>query len=252
MLELCGVSAGYGKKEVLHEVSVCFAPGKLTAVIGPNGSGKSTLLKTALGILSAARGEIRLNGANLSALDRAAIARQIAYLAQGKAIPDMTVEQMVLHGRFPHLRYPRRYSDRDREIAADAIRHMGLQDVAHMPLAALSGGMRQTAYIAMALVQQTEYILLDEPTTYLDIAHQIDLMRMLRDLIAQGKGVAAVMHDLPLALNFSDSLVVVGDGQVMLCGTPEEVFASGILERCFGVSLERTAEGNYCYRYGHM
>lgn len=176
MIELKDISAGYGRDIVLHGINLNIPQGRLISVIGPNGSGKSTLLKTAAGLLCAAKGEVVLQGRSLIGLSRSEIARHIAYLAQGKSVPDMTVEQLVLHGRFPHLRYPRKYSPKDRSIASDALCRMGMEALADRPMFSLSGGMRQNAYIAMVLAQDTDYILLDEPTTYLDISRQLELI----------------------------------------------------------------------------
>lgn len=249
MLELRNVTAAYGSEEILRGISASFAAGQLISIVGPNGSGKSTLLKTVLGLLPASGGEIFLDGAALESLGRLAIARRMAYLAQGKGSADMTVGQLVLHGRFPHLRYPRIYRDADRRMAEAAMEKMGLTDLAAKPLSALSGGMRQKAYIAMALAQETEYILLDEPATYLDISHQLELMRLLRALADSGRCIVAVMHDLPLALNFSDSVAVLAGGEFRKMAAPEEICASGILEEVFGVAVGKTSEDGYGYRY---
>ena len=177
MIELKHISVGYGKQIVLNDLSAAFEKGKLTAVIGVNGCGKSTLLKTILGMVPVSNGEIAIDGRPLAEMSRKDIARSIAYLSQGKGTPDMTVEQLVLHGRFPHLSYPRRYTTQDREIALAAMEQVGITDYARKPLYTLSGGMRQNAYIAMALTQGTDHILLDEPNTFLDISHQLELMK---------------------------------------------------------------------------
>lgn len=250
MLELKDIAAGYGKREILHRISAGFETGSITGIVGPNGCGKSTLLKAMLGILPLTAGTVSLQGKPLSALKRTDIAGRIAYLAQGKSTPDMTVTQLVLHGRFPHLKYPRHYTDRDRAIAASAMERMGISGLADTPMSSLSGGMRQTAYLAMALAQDTDYILLDEPNTYLDISHQLDLMRLLRALARDGKGIVAVMHDLPMALTFSDRITVMRDGRILMSGASGEICASGILNDLFGVSVGMTAEtGDYFYRY---
>lgn len=249
MLELNRISAGYGKQTVLNDVSAFFEKGKLTSIIGVNGCGKSTLLKAILGILPLSGGEITVDGENLLTMSRNEIAKKIAYLSQGKNIPDMTVEQMVLHGRFPYLSYPRRYSSHDREVAIKAMETVGVAEFAHKPLYSLSGGMRQNAYIAMALAQDTDYILLDEPTTYLDIAHQLELMRLLKQLSDNGKGIVTVMHDLPLAFDFSDKLTVMSNGKIIACGTPSEICGSHIVEDIFGVKIKQVQKGKYLYEY---
>lgn len=249
MLELKNVSVGYGDIPVLDGVSVAFEKGKLTGIIGVNGSGKSTLLKAMLGILPMSDGEIMMDGRSLRDMGRNEIAKKAAYLAQGKSTPDMTVEQMVLHGRFPHLAYPRRYTKADLQMAKMAMDAVGISYLAEKPLCALSGGMRQNAYIAMALAQDTDWILLDEPTAYLDIAHQIELMRMLKKLAKMGKGVIAVMHDLPLAFDFSDEIAVIHDRKVVACSTPIEICRSSLPMEIFGVRMERREDNKFYCNY---
>ena len=249
MLEVKNVTAGYGKHTVLKNITATFEKGKLTSIIGVNGSGKSTLLKVMLGILPMADGAVEIDGRALSSLGRNEIARQIAYLAQGKSTPDMTVEQMVLHGRFPYLGYPRRYTGLDREIAFAAMEKVGITDLAKKPLYSLSGGMRQNAYIAMALAQDTDYILLDEPAAYLDIAHQLALMRILRRLADSGKGIVTVMHDLPLSFDFSDRLAVIHNGTILAQASPSEISESRMAEDIFGVNVKKVQKSKYLYEY---
>ena len=249
MLELKSVSAGYGKHRILQDLSVTFEKGRLTGIIGVNGCGKSTLLKTILGILPITDGEISLDGAPLESLSPKETARKLAYLSQDKLIPDMTVGQLVLHGRFPHLSYPRRYSKQDRDIAQAAMERTGISHLADKSMQTLSGGMRQTAYIAMALAQGTDYILLDEPTTHLDISHQLELMGLLRNLADRGKGIVAVMHDLPLAFTVCHEILFLDGEEVRLC-TPRELIGDPRLEEVFGVSLDYLEDtDSYTYRY---
>lgn len=247
MLELKNVSAGYGKQTVLDGVTASFAKGKLTSIIGVNGCGKSTLLKATLGILPISQGKIIIDGQDLSHMSRSEIAKKIAYLSQGKNTPDMTVEQMVLHGRFPYLSYPRRYSSYDKEVARKAMEAVGIAKLAHKPLYVLSGGMRQNAYIAMALAQDTDYILLDEPTTYLDIAHQLDLMKLLYTLADSGKGIVTVMHDLPMAFEFSDEILVIDNGKVKVQAKPCEICGTSIIKDVFNVQIQSLDDRKFCY-----
>lgn len=242
MLELQNVRVGYGKKTVLNGVSVGFERGRFTALIGVNGCGKTTLLKTMLGILPVSEGEVRIDGQELLSMRRNQIAKKISYLAQGKSAPDMTVFEMVLHGRFPYLSYPKRYTKKDKEIARAAMERLEIASLADTPLSALSGGMRQSAYIAMALAQDTDYILLDEPTTHLDISHQLSLMKTLRELALEGKGIVAVMHDLPMAFDYSDELVLIHNGKSVLKATPCRACEGNLIKEVFGVSLQRIAE----------
>ena len=250
MIELSHISIGYGIKIILNDVSVAFEKGKLTSIIGANGCGKSTLLKTILGILPSKSGNVTIDGARLKEMSRNDIARRIAYLSQEKNTPDMTVEQLVLHGRFPHLSYPRRYTDKDRVIAVGVMEQMGIVEYAHKPLYSLSGGMKQNSYIAMALAQETDYILLDEPTTYLDIAHQLELMKILRSLADSGKGIVAVMHDLPMAFTFSDKIILINDGRIVDDERPEKIYERNVIDKVFGIALDRSKDGrSYSYKY---
>ena len=234
MLKLQHLTAGYGEKTILHDISLDFPPGTVTAVLGPNGCGKSTLLKAAAGLLPVTAGEISGEEPR---------ARQVAYLPQLRPVPDMTVRQLVLHGRFPWLSWPRRYRERDMEIAEAAMARMGIGELADRLLAELSGGTRQKCFLAMALAQQAPTLLLDEPTSFLDVGHQLKLMALARELAAEGKAVALVLHDLPLALGYADRVAVMDGGRILALGTPEEIWGSGILDRVFGVKLLRLEAG---------
>lgn len=240
MLETRHLHAGYDARTVLRDVSLTFERGTLTAVIGLNGCGKSTLLKTLLGILPTKSGEVVLDGTPLTTLKPTAVARKLAYLSQGGAIPAMTVGQLVLHGRFAHLHYPRRYRESDRTAAKAAMAQLGITELADAPLSTLSGGTRQKAYLAMALASEADYFLLDEPATYLDVPHQLDLMHRLTALKHDGKGIVAVMHDLPMALTFADRVVLIDNGTIIADDTPESLCATGILDTTFGVTIKHT------------
>ena len=244
MLELDHVCVCYGDVSALEDISLSIEPGTLLAVVGPNGSGKSTLLRAACGLLPCAAGSIREDGEALTALTPKQIAQRVSYLPQSRDVPDITAERMVLHGRFPHLGYPRYIRRIDREIAARSLEAVGGEALSHRSLRELSGGQRQRVYIAMALAQETGTLLLDEPTTYLDIAYQYQTARLLRDLAGQGKAVAAVMHDLPMAFRTADWIVVLDQGRIVARGTPEEVFQSGVLPAVFGVSMEQVETPN--------
>lgn len=249
MLDLKNIATGYGSKNILSDITISFEKGKLVSVIGVNGCGKSTLLKSMLGILPLSDGEIGIDGSNLCSMNRVEIAKKISYLSQGKNTPDMTVEQMVLHGRFPYLSYPRRYRESDREMARRAMDAVGILHLADKQLYELSGGMRQNAYIAMALAQDTDYILLDEPTTYLDISHQLELMKLLKGLANAGKGIIMVMHDLPLVFDFSDTIAVVQNGTIVAHATPSELCALPVIYEIFGVRMECIKSNKFYCNY---
>ena len=233
-----------GKKQILHNVSNGFEKGQITSIIGPNGCGKSTLLKTIIGALPIIQGDIFIDQKSISNMKSKYIAQRVAYMSQGRNVPDMTVGQLVLHGRFAHLNYPRVYSEKDKQIATLAMRQSGVDHLAGKMMGTLSGGMRQNAYIAMTLAQDTDYILADEPTTYLDVYNQLQLMKTLKKLANDGKGIIVVMHDIALAMQYSDKIVVMKDGKFTESGTPENIFNSGIVNDAFGVELKRIKTDN--------
>jgi len=239
MLELCGLCAGYGAKQVLHDVSLDIPAGKVTVIVGPNGCGKSTLLKTLAGLLPKTSGTVRIDGQDTAKLSPRQLAQQLSYLPQDRQIPDITALRMVLHGRFPYLSYPRRYRQEDLEAARAAMEKMGIADLQDAPVSTLSGGTRQKVYIAMALAQDTPVILMDEPTTFLDISHQLQTMQQARQLAETGKTVVLVLHDLLLAMQHADRIAVMEDGRTVQAGSPETVLDSGCVERVFGVRLCR-------------
>jgi len=245
MIELKDLSAGYGGQVVVHGVSLAFTPGRVLALLGPNGCGKSTLLRTALGLNPKSGGEILMDGTPLEALSPRERALKAAYLAQSRSIPNITARKMVLHGRFPHLSYPRHYRKEDYEAADRALQWADAQDVAGLNMEELSGGQRQKIYLAMALAQETPSLLMDEPTTFLDVGHQLEVMAVARRLAEEGRAVVMVLHDLCLAMRGADDVALLSDGRLVICGTEEEVYASGQLDRVFGVALRRmeTAEG---------
>lgn len=241
MLEVKNLSVGYPGRTVLEDVSLAVRPGRVLVLLGPNGCGKSTLLRTLPGLLPPLGGEILLDGRSLGNYSPREAARKIAYLPQSRAVPSITARRMVLHGRFPYLSYPRRYRKADyaavdrARAAADAL------DLADRPLPELSGGQRQKVYLAMALAQETEIILMDEPTTYLDIRHQLEVLALARRLAAEGRAVALALHDLCLALSMADETAVLDGGRLAALGAPEEIYRSKVLERVMGIRLERAA-----------
>ena len=239
MIELKNVCAGYDGKEILHNINTTFEKGKITVLLGPNGCGKSTLLKAIVRINPHSQGQILIDEKEITNLQIADLAKKVAYLAQNRKAPDISVLKMVLHGRFAHLSYPRRYRAKDMEIAKKSIEWAGLSDVSEEIVSKLSGGMQQNVYLAMALAQDTDAVLLDEPTTYLDIVHQLRLMEMARRLAKEGKAVVMILHDLSQALEIADHVVVLKEGKVLAQGTAEEVYENGSLEEAFGIKIEK-------------
>lgn len=248
MIEARNLCAGYGDKEVLDKVNVTLSKGEVTVIIGPNGCGKSTLLKTLVRIRQHSCGELRIAGRTIEALSTPELARLVAYLPQNKRAPDISALKMVLHGRFAYLSYPRKYRSQDMEIAKKALTWVGMEEKANERVSELSGGMQQKVYIAMALAQDTDTILMDEPTTYLDIAWQLRLIEMVKKLAARGKAVVMVLHDLSQALRIADKVIVMKEGRVVGEGAPLDIYNSGILSDVFGVTIERV-EGSKGWHY---
>lgn len=250
MIELTNLRAGYPGRTVLEDVTLSFPPGQVLALVGPNGSGKSTLLRTALGLIPKLGGEIRVDGDKLEDLSPRQLAQRAAYLAQSRPVPNITAGRMVLHGRFPYLSYPRRYRPEDHAIAQKALEQADALDLAQRSMPQLSGGQRQKVYLAMALAQDTGTVLLDEPTTYLDVGHQQEVMATARLLASEGKAVVAVLHDLCLAMRFAHRLAVLDGGRLQGVGTPEELYQSGILDQVFSITLRRVeTEDGWRYYY---
>ena len=252
MVEMEDVRAGYGKVEILRGVDFRAESGEITTIIGTNGSGKSTLLRTLLGFLPMRSGDIRIDGISTKDISRTELARRIAYLPQGKNVPDISAGHMVLHGRFPYLTYPRKYRETDVRIARQAMEQMGIAELSEQHMSRLSGGMRQKVYIAMALAGQAPAIVMDEPTTYLDIGQQVKFAETVRQLSKEGKTVVLVLHDILLALKISARIAALGEGKVIWSGTPGEMLEQNVSQRLYGVAVgaARTDAGTqYFYEY---
>ena len=239
MIELKNLTAGYGGKPAVREVSLSFPYGQITAILGPNGSGKSTLLKAALGLIDTGRDQVLYDGVPLRKLSRRQAAQQAALLSQSRTPPEIEAERLVLHGRFPYLAYPRQYSETDKEIARQAMERTGAAAYARRLVSQLSGGQRQSVYLAMLLAQQTRTVFLDEPTAYLDIGHQLRLMEWMRLLAKEGRAAVMVLHDLPLAMEYADRIALMEQGKLVFLGTPEQLYASGKIETVFGIRFTR-------------
>ena len=250
MIEVNKIVAGYGKIQVIDNISLKLNRGRIIAVIGPNGSGKSTLLKSVSGIIKPFSGEVFIDKMLQSEMSRKDIAKKIAYLSQEKQVPEMTVEQFVIHGRFPYLSFPGKYSRKDRELATSVMTSVGVIGYKDALLSSLSGGIRQKVYLAMAICQAADYIFLDEPTTFLDIYNSYALLETLKRLSKEDKGIVMVIHDLIHALEYSDEIVVMDKGKIVMIGSPDEVFNSDIINKIFKVRINRfETEKGYAYSY---
>lgn len=248
MFELQQVSVGYNGIPVLQKVSFSAPAGQVTALVGTNGCGKTTLLKAIARQLPLQAGAITLQGRPLSSYGRREFARQVAFMPQVRNIPEITVQGLVSHGRFPYLGLSRQMTAKDRAAVELAMEQTGVSAWAGRDLRELSGGERQRVYLAMALAQGGQAILLDEPTTYLDVAAQFELLERLRTLAAQGKAVVLVLHDLAQALQYSDRVAVLAGAGLAAFDTPPRLFEEKILDKIFGVTLCRAPEGTYYLR----
>lgn len=237
------VSVGYGDRVIIEPMDVAVPAGEITSIIGPNGCGKSTLLKALSRTMPLHGGAVYLNGTAIATMPTAEVARQMALLPQSPQAPaGLTVGELVALGRYPHQRGFGRPTDDDRRIIDWALSITHLDGLAERPIDALSGGQRQRAWIAMALAQDTGLILLDEPTTYLDIGCQLETWQLCRDLAAQGRTVVAVSHDIGQSLRYGHRVLLVEQGRLRMDAGPQEAAASGELERVFGVRIRPVDE----------
>ena len=238
-LQIRQVCFSYFDGLVLHNINLFIKAGEMVGLLGPNGSGKTTLIKLATGVLKPGQGEIRLDGSNLSQLSRKSIARTMAVVPQQFHIPfSFTVAEVVTLGRIPFLKAFAGESAIDRQLVANALELVGIAELRERRFDELSGGERQKVILAMALAQQPKLLLLDEPTVHLDIAHQVEILELVRRLNAEeGLTVIAAMHDLNLASLYFDRLVLLKEGRVSADGTPAQVLTEDRIKEVFSASV---------------
>ncbi|KLW90955.1 ferric enterobactin transport ATP-binding protein FepC [Enterobacter sp. BIDMC92] len=231
------LTLGYGKKIIARDLTVAIPDGHFTAIIGPNGCGKSTLLRTLSRLMTPVEGSVFLDGEQIQRFPSKEVARRIGLLAQNATTPgDITVLELVSRGRYPHQPLFTRWRKEDEEAVNRAMRATGITDLAQQSVDTLSGGQRQRAWIAMVLAQETAIMLLDEPTTWLDISHQIDLLELLSELNrTQGYTLAAVLHDLNQACRYATHLIALRDGEIVAQGAPKEIVTPELIARIYGM-----------------
>jgi iron complex transport system ATP-binding protein len=227
----------YDHVEVSADLSVRIEAGKITAIVGPNACGKSTLLRALARLLKPRSGTVYLDGSAIHAMPTRTVATRLGILPQAPIAPDgITVADLVSRGRYPHQRWFRQLSGEDRDAIAAAMLATGVVDLAARPVDELSGGQRQRAWIAMALAQGTDILLCDEPTTFLDLAHQIDVLELLADLNRRdGRTIVLVLHDLNHAARYAHRVIAMAQGRVVAEGTPREVVTQDRVEAVFGL-----------------
>ena len=237
MLHVRDLTVSYGAATIIDGLVLDVPRGGVTTIVGPNGCGKSTLLRAVAGLIPRERGEVVLDGRNSAEMKRREIARTLAVLPQTPVAPDgLTVRDLVGRGRHPHQTWLRQTSGNDRAMVDEVMELTQVAGFAERPLERLSGGQRQRAWIAMVLAQDTPLVLLDEPTTYLDLSHSVELLALIRRLADDmGRTVVMVLHDLNLAARFSDQLVVMKGGEVQAAGTPAEVVSEQLLADVFSL-----------------
>ncbi|AIG28760.1 ABC transporter ATP-binding protein [Brevibacillus laterosporus] len=246
-LETKGLTLQYGDSIIIENLGLQIPKGEITVLIGSNGCGKSTLLRSLARLLKPASGHILLNGKGIAEQTTKEIAKQMAILPQGPIAPEgLTVLQLVKQGRYPHQNWLKQWTDEDEEKVAFALEVTQLTELAHRPIDSLSGGQRQRAWIALTLAQDTDIILLDEPTTYLDMTHQIEVLDILFELNqTRASTIVMVLHDLNLACRYAHHLVAVQDKQIYAQGSPETVLTEKMVEHVFRMQSKIIADPLY-------
>ncbi len=240
------VTLGYERRVVARELDLAVPDGGFTAIIGPNACGKSTLLRALARMLKPSAGTVVLDGRSIAEQRSKDVARRLGLLAQSAIAPDgITVQDLVSRGRHPHQTLLRQWSRDDERAVAAALEATRVDDLAGRAVDELSGGQRQRVWLAMALAQETELLLLDEPTTFLDLQHQVEVLDLLAGLHAEGRTLVAVLHDVNQACRYATWIVAMRDGAVVAEGTPAQVVDAELVERCFGLAC-RVVEDPEC------
>lgn len=231
------LTLAYGKKTIAESLNVTIPDGHFTAIIGPNGCGKSTLLRTLSRLMTPVHGHVYLDGEEIQRYASKEVARRVGLLAQNATTPgDISVQELVARGRYPHQPLFTRWRQEDEDAVQNAMQATGIVNLAGQSVDTLSGGQRQRAWIAMVLAQDTSIMLLDEPTTWLDISHQIDLLELLSELNRErGYTLAAVLHDLNQACRYATHLIALRDGKIVAEGAPKEIVTPALIEAVYGL-----------------
>ena len=239
MINVKNISFSHNKRTFISDLCITFPDSSLTAILGENGSGKTTLLSLMSKTLTPSSGKIETDGSDISLLGRDELARRLSVFPQGRPTPDMTALELVTMGRYPYTKNKLSVPRRDIDIAISALVRAGAEEFSARRLSALSYGERQRVYLAMLLAQDTQNVLLDEPTNYLDVSAKFHTMELLTSLKNEGKCVVTVLHDITLALTYADRIAVMKNGKVEAFGTPESIYESKCSEHLLGVKINR-------------
>lgn len=230
------ITIKYDDRIISENLTVKIPHGSFTAIVGPNACGKSTLLRTLSKLIKPSKGEVLLDGKQIAAYKSKEVARKLGLLPQSSTAPEgITVANLIAHGRFPHQSLMRQWNDDDEKAVLVAMELTNTSELSHRFVDELSGGQRQRVWVAMVLAQQTPLLLLDEPTTYLDIAHQIELLELFTDLNEQGNTIVAVLHDLNHAARYATHIIAMKEGRIIAQGNPKEVVTAQLVEEVFGL-----------------
>lgn len=233
-----GINLGYGDRQIVTDLDLTIPPGRLTVIVGANACGKSTLLRGCARLLAPSRGAVYLDGKPIHQMPTREVATLLGVLPQSPIAPEaILVADLVGRGRYPHQGWFRRWTSEDDAAVAEALQATDMAEMADRPVDELSGGQRQRVWIAMALAQQTDLLLLDEPTTFLDINHQVEVLDLLTDLVRHsGRTVVVVLHDLNLACRYADHIVAMKAGSIVAEGRPVDVITEEVVSDVFGMA----------------
>lgn len=255
-IETKSLTLSYGDSIIIKNLNLSIPIGEVTILIGANGCGKSTLLRSIARLLKPSEGSVLLDGKNVFKLSTKQVAKKISILPQSPVAPEgLTVLQLVKQGRYPHQSWRKQWSQEDEEIVLNALKSTGIEHLKDKPVDELSGGQRQRAWIAMTLAQNTDIILLDEPTTYLDLTHQIEILDLLYNLNKQqNRTIIMVLHDINLACRYADHIITVRDQTVYTKGKPEDIMTKSLVKHVFDLDCEITTDPIFgtpmCIPYG--
>lgn len=251
MITLKNISFSYDENKILENIDIKFEQGKIYTILGVNGSGKTTLLNIIGRLITPASGELFLHDKEYKSFSRREFAKQIAYLPQIRNVPSVSVYELISHGRFPYLGFSRTLTDKDKKIVDNVIKSTKLDKLKNKNLNEISGGERQRAYIGMLLAQSADFLLLDEPTSYLDLSHCFDVLDIIKDMKKDNKCIILVLHDIVSALKISDCFILLDKGNISYFTSPKQLLDSKILEKVFNiecVNIQLSKKDEYIIR----